>query len=114
MIHYPEIAINADMTMFQGAVASWQRKAEQWAQYCVDEKESRIVKPVLVIQVEDGNEKIVSQTEIESYLSTLETMLGRPLAEGEVVHCMDSKNCCLSVDGRFPIWKRLALRKAIM
>lgn len=45
MIHYPEIAINADMTMFQGAVASWQRKAEQWAQYCVDEKESRIVKP---------------------------------------------------------------------
>lgn len=63
VIHYPEIAINADMTMFQGAVASWQRKAEQWAQYCVDEKENRTVKPVLVIQVEDGNEKIVSQTE---------------------------------------------------
>ena len=101
VIHYPEIAINADMTMFQGAVASWQRKAEQWAQYCVDEKESRIVKPVLVIQVEDGNEKIVSQTEIESYLSTLETMLGRPLAEGEVVHCMDSKKL-LSV-GRWTI-----------
>lgn len=91
VIHYPEIAINADMTMFQGAVASWQRKAEQWAKYCADEKENRIVKPVLVIQVEDGNEKIVSQTEIESYLSMLETQLGRPLAEGEVVHCMNSK-----------------------
>lgn len=91
VIHYPEIAINADMTMFQGAVANWQHKAEQWAKYCEDEKEERTVKPVLVIQVEDGNDKIVSNTEIESYLGMLETQLGRPLADGEVVHCMDSK-----------------------
>lgn len=91
VIHYPEIAINADMTMFQGAVANWQRKAELWAKYCSDEKEERTVKPVLVIQVEDGNDRIVSNTEIESYLGMLETQLGRPLADGEVVHCMDSK-----------------------
>ena len=91
VIHYPEIAINADMTMFQGAVASWQRKAEQWAQYCEKEREDKTVKPVLVIQVEDGNDKIVSNTEIESYLAMLETQLGRPLVNGEVVHCMDSK-----------------------
>lgn len=91
VIHYPEIAINADMTMFQGAVASWQRKAEQWAQYCEKEREDKTVKPVLVIQVEDGNDKIVSNTEIESYLAMLETQLRRPLVNGEVVHCMDSK-----------------------
>ena len=42
VIHYPEIAINADMTMFQGAVASWQRKAEQWAQYCEKEREDML------------------------------------------------------------------------
>ena len=91
VIHYPEIVINADMTMFQGAVASWQRKTEQWAQYCEKEHEDKTVKPVLVIQVEDGNGRIISNTEIESYLAMLETQLGRPLASGEVVHCMDSK-----------------------
>ena len=91
VIHYPEIVINADMTMFQGAVASWQRKTEQWAQYCEKEHEDKTVKPVLVIQVEDGNGRITSNTEIESYLAMLETQLGRPLASGEVVHCMDSK-----------------------
>lgn len=91
VIHYPEIAINADMTMFQGAVASWQRKTEQWAQYCGKEGEKKTVKPVLVIQVEDGNGRLISNTEIESYLAALESQLGRPLASGEVVHCMESK-----------------------
>ena len=91
VINYPENAINADMTMFIGAVASWQRKAEQWAQYCQKEDEKKTVKPVMVIQVEDGNDKIVSNTEIESYLGMLETQLRRPLINGEVVHCMDSK-----------------------
>ena len=54
-------------------------KAEQWAQYCEKEREDKTVKPVLVIQVEDGNDKIVSNTEIESYLAMLETQLRRPL-----------------------------------
>ena len=91
VIHYPEVVINADMTMFQGAVTSWQRKAEQWAQYCEREDEKKTVRPVLVIQVEDGNDRMISHTEMESYLAMLETQLGRPLVNGEVVHCMESK-----------------------
>jgi len=33
IIHFPEIAINADMTMFKEAVANWKDKCERWAAY---------------------------------------------------------------------------------
>lgn len=107
VIHFPETAINADMTMFRGAVASWQHMSEQWANYGNAEREKgdrseKTVKPVLVIQVEDGNEKTVSGTELESYLQALENQLGRRLEDGEVVHCMDSKKLLTVGTWRIP------------
>jgi type III restriction enzyme len=55
IIHYPDIAINADMTMFKGAIENWLQKKEHWKNYCEQENE-KLVKPILVVQVEDGND----------------------------------------------------------
>lgn len=85
ILHCPESAFNAEMTMFQKAVASWSRMCREWNAYCSAEQE-RPVKPILVVQVNDRTDSAATTTDINTCLDTLEEELGRPLGIGEVVH----------------------------
>ena len=89
IIHFPEIVINADMTMFKEAVVNWKKKCEQWATYCEHENIKNVVRPILVVQVEDGSEREITQTDLGSCITVLEDLLGRNLLAGEVVHTFD-------------------------
>lgn len=91
IIHYPDITINADMTMFKGAVENWMQKKEHWKNYCEQENE-KLVKPILVVQVEDGNDSIYTKTDMQACLEILEETLGRKLIDGEVVHTFNDQN----------------------
>jgi len=86
IIHFPEIAINADMTMFKEAAINWKKKCEHWAAYCEHEDIKNSVRPIFVVQVEDGSERIVTQTDLESCIAVLEDLIGRKLQSGEAVH----------------------------
>ena len=97
IIHYPEIAINADMTMFQSAVDNWKRMCERWSAYCEQEDE-KTVKPILVVQVEDGTDTVTSKTDMSECLRTLEETLGRRIHPGEVVHTFND-HASLTVNG---------------
>jgi type III restriction enzyme len=90
IIHYPEADHTPEMTMFRGAVESWKKKAAQWEKYCASQKE-KLVKPVMVIQVEDVKDGAISATDLAECLSLLEDCLNRPLRDGEIVHCLDNK-----------------------
>jgi type III restriction enzyme len=85
IIHYPDIQLGADMTMFKGAVDNWLKKCAHWKAYCEREDE-KIVNPILVIQVEDGNDRIATQTDLGACIDLLEESLGRRLRPGEAVH----------------------------
>ncbi|MFT9486725.1 MAG: hypothetical protein ACH0QD_05090 [Tepidibacillus sp.] len=89
IIHFPDIAIGADMTMFKEAVANWKKKCERWAAYCDREEIKKPVCPIFVVQVEDGNEREITQTDLDSCIAVLEESLGRKLQSGEVVHTFD-------------------------
>ena len=89
IIHFPEIAINADMTMFKEAVTNWIKKCERWAIYCDNEGFKNKVTPIFVIQVEDGNEREITQTDLDTCITILEDSLGHNLHTGEVVHTFD-------------------------
>lgn len=89
IIHFPEIAINADMTMFKEAVINWKKKCEHWAAYCDREDIKNPVRPILVVQAEDGNNREITQTDLDSCIAMLEELLGRKLQTGEVVHTFD-------------------------
>ena len=91
IIHYPDIAINADMTMFKGAVENWMQKKEHWENYCEQENE-KLVKPILVVQVEDGNDNIYTRTDMQACIEMLEETLGRKLIDGEVAHTFNDQN----------------------
>lgn len=89
IIHFPDIAIGADMTMFTKAVANWKKKCNRWEVYCDREEIKKPVRPMLVVQVEDGNERVVTQTDLDSCIRVIEESLGRKLQPGEAVHTFD-------------------------
>lgn len=73
------------MTMFKGAVDNWRKKCAHWKSYCEREDE-KMVNPILVIQVEDGNEREATHTDLGTCIDLLEETIGRKLQPGEVVH----------------------------
>lgn len=91
IIHCPEIAINAEMTMFQEAVTAWKKMCCEWEAYCSVEQE-HLVKPILVVQVNDRTDSVATTTDINTCLNTLEEELGRPLEIGEVVHTFNDES----------------------
>jgi len=91
IIHFPELAIDANMTMFKEAVINWKKKCELWTKYCEHEEIKNAVSPILVVQVEDGSGHEITKTDLSSCISMLEELLGRKLQAGEVVHTFNDK-----------------------
>lgn len=98
LIHYPDSASQAEMTLLAEAAIRWQGIEKRWAGYCQNQDES-VVYPILVVQVEDGTDKILTKTNLGTSLATLESAIGRRLREGEVAHTFNDIGD-LDVDGR--------------
>ncbi|WP_166664587.1 type III deoxyribonuclease [Candidatus Thiosymbion oneisti] len=98
LIHYPDAASRAEMTLLAEAAHRWQTIEKGWSAYCRNQDEE-IVWPILVIQVEDGSDKTLTRTNLSTSLATLESAIGRRLREGEVAHTFNDSGD-LDVDGR--------------
>jgi len=98
LIHYPDSASQAEMTLLAEAANRWQGIEKRWGDYCQNQDES-VVYPILVVQVEDGTDKMLTKTNLGTSLATLESAIGRRLREGEVAHTFNDIGD-LDVDGR--------------
>lgn len=98
LIHYPDSTNQAEMTLLAEAANRWQGIEKRWASYCHNQDET-VVYPILVVQVEDGTEKMLTKTNLSTSLATLESAIGRRLREGEVAHTFNDSGD-LDVDGR--------------
>ena len=98
LIHYPDIASQAEMTLVAEAARRWQSMERSWSGYCRGQEEPAVL-PILVIQVEDGTDKALTKTDLRTCLATLESAIGRRLREGEVAHTFNEVGD-LDVDGR--------------
>ena len=107
IIHYPEAATQAEMTLLSVAASHWKKVGKHWESYCMEQDES-LVHPILVVQVEDGIGKSdsdvdvtdkshsqhdrgkvdnrLTRTDLATSLLTIEDAIGRDLREGEVAH----------------------------
>ena len=90
IIHFPEIAINADMTMFKEAAINWRKKCKHWAAYC-DHQGMKPVSPIFVAQVENVGEREATQTDLGACIDILEDVLGRKFKTGELVQTFDER-----------------------
>lgn len=82
--------VDSDLTHLQNAAARWKHYRERWAAYCTKEKEKEIVKPVLVVQVQDGTENTLTATPLNDVVTVIQRETG-PLAVNEIVHCFQDK-----------------------
>ena len=98
LIHYPDSANQAEMTLLTEAANRWQVIGKRWEIYCQSQDESEVY-PILVVQVEDGTDEKLTKTNLEASLATLESAVGRCLRKGEVAHTFNETGD-LDVGGR--------------
>ena len=70
-LYHPREAQPSDMTMLRAAARSWWGFDGQWAAYCQGEDEAP-VRPILVVQVQDGTKAQVSRTDIAAAMDAIE------------------------------------------
>jgi len=98
LVHNPRTNVAGDLTLLEEAARTWKSFTKQWEDYCVKEKEEDIVRPILVVQVEDGTEGVLTRTSLEDVLRVIERQTGS-LAVNEIVHCFQD-SAELSISGK--------------
>jgi len=101
LIHYPETGDQAEMTLLSEATRRWQNLNQSWDAYCQSES-VETVRPILVIQVQDGTETILTRTDLAATLNTIETTLGRTFQPGEIAHTFNDRGEIEIGDHRLP------------
>ncbi len=84
VLYHPTNKQPSDWSLLRASAEKLKRYAEQWAGYCGKEKEPP-VDPILVVQVEDGDDKAVSKTALDEAIQVLEEVFGE-LSDEEVAH----------------------------
>lgn len=98
LIHHPETAATAEMSLLEEAARRWAEMTAGWGAYCNEQGDSTVW-PILVVQVENASAGKVTRTNLSSVLDTIEKAIGRSLKEGEVAHAMHDSGD-LDIDGR--------------
>lgn len=85
--------VEGDMTLLEAAAKEWKIFDSLWTNYCEKQAEDP-VRPILVVQVEDGvdNEdpakRILTKTSLNEVVRVLARVVG-PFKTGTLVHCFD-------------------------
>ena len=86
----PKTSAQSDLTLLEHAAAKWKHFTHLWDSYCTKQKEKEPVKPILVVQVQDGHDNAVTATPLHEVVRVIERQTG-PLALNEIVHCFQDK-----------------------
>jgi type III restriction enzyme len=91
IVRNPKTPVAGDLTLLEDAAKTWKQFTKLWENYCAREKEKETVRPILVVQVEDGTENILTRTPLADVVRVIERQSG-PLALNEIVHCFHDTN----------------------
>jgi type III restriction enzyme len=79
-LHHPDESQPADVTMLRAAARSWKDYVERWGAYARAESEAP-VRPVMLVQVQDGTGRRLSRTDLGETLKALNDEFGHPPVE---------------------------------
>lgn len=65
----------SDLTLLRNAVDRWKAYAKQWELYCKAEHIPS-VRPLLIVQVEDGDQERLTKTDLEEVIAEIESVTG--------------------------------------
>lgn len=99
IINYPDQQIaNKDMAVLQAATDEWRDKWKRWFVYCQEQHYAHVY-PIMLVQVENGTAGRISNTDLADCISKIESRVGTPFKDGEIVHALGSKGD-LEINGR--------------
>jgi type III restriction enzyme len=90
IVHNPRTKVRSDLTLLEHAAKRWKHFSLLWKRYCEKEKEKETVRPILVVQVEDGTDKVLTRTKLDDVVRVIERQSG-PLSVNEIVHCFHDR-----------------------
>ncbi|HMR98104.1 MAG TPA: DEAD/DEAH box helicase family protein [Anaerolineales bacterium] len=91
LLAFPDEKQPSDWSLLEVAVKRWRDFNKAWEKYCATQKIENIVKPVLVVQVEDGSKTTLSQTDLNQLVQVVERVTGR-LPENAWAHAFQEDN----------------------
>jgi len=92
IVHNPRNKAVGDLTLLEQAAARWKDFTKLWEHYCTKEHEKDVVRPILVVQVEDGVEgQVLTRTNLSDVVRVIERQSGL-LAVNEIVHCFQEQS----------------------
>jgi type III restriction enzyme len=91
VVHNPKTNVASDLTLLENAAVAWKKFRGLWEHYCVRENEKEIVDPILVVQVEDGTENVLTKTPLNDVVRVIERHTGQ-LGPNEIVHCFQDQS----------------------
>ena len=90
IVRNPRTSVTADLTLLENAAKSWKDFTKRWEDYCIREKEKESIRPILVVQVEDGTENIITRSPLGDIVRVIERHTG-PLGVNEIVHAFQDQ-----------------------
>ncbi len=90
IVHNPKTNAQTNLTLLEKAAGRWKHFTNLWKEYCDAQKERETVRPILVVQVEDGSDKTITRTNLNDAVRVIERQSG-PLAINEIVHCFQDQ-----------------------
>jgi len=85
VLYHPTAKAATDWSLLHEAATTWLMMRDAWAAYGARERLAEPVRPVLVVQVEDGTAQQDTRTNLEQVLQVIESVMG-PLADDHVAH----------------------------
>ena len=79
-LFHPDESQPSDITMLRAAAQAWEEYRTRWAAYGHEDREGPI-RPVLLVQVQDGSGKQISKTDLPEAIAALGDELGHPPAD---------------------------------
>lgn len=93
-----ETSSNKDIAVLQAAAEDWIEKRKHWEQYCQEEGIEQ-VNPIFVVQVENGSDNKISNTDLDLCLRKIEERTGNHFQKGEVFHTFGQTDAAIKISG---------------
>jgi type III restriction enzyme len=91
ILRHPQDNTPASWSLLQRAAETWAQMRDEWTSYSTAQNLARPVKPVFVVQVEDGDSKVETKTDLAKLLEVVETAMG-PLASDQIAHAFQEEH----------------------
>jgi len=97
-VFHPDTEGPTDWSLLEAATKAWSAITTRWADYCAGEG-IPLVRPILVVQVEDGSRNRPSATDLKNVLEVVESAMGGKLGDDEIAHSFQ-EDMPIKVGGR--------------